>query len=124
MHSPTIKNQPQAEAPTFAKRATSGIISVLSLFSNGISRLCNSRMDRKTAAIMTTMCVPALLFSAIMTIPGMVFQSPDQNAYYYFARTLENDPVRWIVLLLCGLCTVLSVTVPALDHDNSGLVDH
>ena len=43
----------------------------------------------------------------------MLFESQQQNAYYYFAKVLEQDPTRWLVLLLTGLCVLLSLALPA-----------
>ncbi|MEI6656607.1 MAG: hypothetical protein WCP45_17725 [Verrucomicrobiota bacterium] len=75
--------------------------------------LFTSQISLKCAAAMITMCAPALFFCAILTLPALVFQSPQQNAYFYFARILNEDPTRWAVLILAGLCVVLSLSLPA-----------
>jgi hypothetical protein len=91
-------------------------------FVEGPKQLLNSRIDRKTAAIMTGMCAPALLCWAVLTLPSMVFRSPDQNAYYYFSQMINEDPVRWVVLMLATVCVVLSMAIPAAmrEHRESG----
>lgn len=111
---------PQRESEGSASHSTipSPLMNAISPFKTGISRLLNSRIDRKIAAIMATMCMPALLVSAILTIPGMVFRTPDQNAYYYFAVMLENDPIRWLALFLCAVTVVFSLAVPSLDIES------
>lgn len=75
--------------------------------------LVTSRISGKCAAIMLMLCTPSLLFCSILTIPGMLFQSPQQQAYFYFAKMLDQDPGRWIVLVLAGLCSLISLAVPA-----------
>jgi hypothetical protein len=62
---------------------------------------------------MIMLCVPALLLTAILTIPALLFTSPAQNAYFQFAHTINSDPTRLIVLALTGLCAVLALAVPA-----------
>lgn len=79
----------------------------------GPKKLLTSRISVKCAAIMVAMCAPSILFCAILTIPAMIFQSPQQNAYFQFSEVLESDSSRWFVLVLAGLCSLLSLAVPA-----------
>lgn len=83
------------------------------IFISGPRVLLTSQISIKCAVAMIIMCLPALSFSALLTLPGLVFQSPQQNAYFYFAKVLEQDPTRWIVLSLTGLCVLLSLALPA-----------
>jgi len=82
-------------------------------FISGPKVLLTSQISMKCAAAMTLMCMPALLLCTILTLPALLFESPQQNAYYYFAKVLEQDPTRWIVLLLSALCVLLSLALPA-----------
>ena len=82
-------------------------------FIKGPKILLTSRISLKCAAAMIMMCMPSLLFFSILTIPAMLFQSPQQNAYFHFARILNEDPTRWIVLSLGAVCAVMSLAVPA-----------
>ena len=85
----------------------------------GPKLLLTSRISGKCAAIMTMMCTPSLLCCFILTIPGFIFQSPQQNAYFYFSKVLNEDPARWIVLLLAGTCTLMSLAIPATMTESS-----
>ena len=82
-------------------------------FVSGPKLLLTSRITGRCAAAMAIMCAPALLFCSILTIPALLFQSPQQHAYFYFSRVLEQDPTRWVVLVLAGLCAIMSLAVPA-----------
>lgn len=82
-------------------------------FISGPKQLLTSRISGKCAAIIVAMCSPSLLFCSMLTIPAMVFQSPHQNAYFQFAHVLERDPTRWVVLVLGGICALMSLAVPA-----------
>jgi len=85
----------------------------------GPKLLLTSRISGKCAAIMMMMCTPSLLCCFILTIPGLIFQSPQQNAYFYFSKVLNEDPARWIVLLLAGTCTLMSLAIPATMPESS-----
>ena len=80
---------------------------------SGPKVLLTSQISVKCAAAMILMCMPALLLCAILTVPALLFESPQQNAYFYFAKVMEQDSTRWIVLLLTGLCVLLSLALPA-----------
>ncbi len=83
------------------------------MFLNGPRQLLTSRISVKCAALMTAMCAPSLLFCALLTIPALIFNSPQQQAYFYFAKLVNEDPVRWLALALATLCAVFSLAVPA-----------
>lgn len=99
------------------KARSNGFLSVMHClkltFFSGPKVLFTSQISLKCAAAMALMCVPALLYCAILTLPALIFQSPQQNAYFYFSRVLNDDPTRWIVLILTGLCVILSLSLPA-----------
>ena len=46
-------------------------------------------------------------------IPALIFRSPYQHAFFYFSMVLNEDPDRWAVLGLGGLCALMSLAVPA-----------
>jgi hypothetical protein len=82
-------------------------------FVRGPKQLLTSRISVKCAAIVVAMCSPSLLLCAMLTLPAMIFQSPHQNAYFQFAQVLEHDPARWFVLVLAGVCAIMSLAIPA-----------
>ena len=86
---------------------------LLITFISGPWLLLTSNLSAKTASLMIMLCVPALLFCALLTIPGLLFDSPEQHAYYQFAKALEQDPTRWIILAITGICTLMALAIPA-----------
>ena len=107
--------------PRRAKNAFShGIFSAKGLarlfrltFMSGPWMLLTSQLSAKSASLMILLCAPALLFCSMLTIPAILFPSPQQNAYYYFAQILNQDPSRWVILALAGMFAVLALAVPA-----------
>lgn len=99
---------------TAARRSLPHVVHYLRLtFLSGPKQLLTSRISGKCATVMTMMCAPSLLFCAILTLPALIFQSPQQNAYFHFAKAINDDPTRWIVLTLAAVCAVMSLAVPA-----------
>lgn len=101
-----------------SKSATSHGISrtanrIRPLFIAGPKALFTSRISGKCAAVMLMLCSPSLLFCSILTIPALLFQSPQQNAYFYFDKVLNQDPGRWFVLGLAAVCAIFSLVIPA-----------
>jgi hypothetical protein len=86
--------------------------------------LLTSRISGKCAALMMMLCTPSLLLWSILTVPALLFQSPQQHAYFYFSRLINQDPSRWLVLLLAGLCAVLALAIPGTTEDSEGSVHH
>lgn len=78
--------------------------------------LVTSQLSVKNASLMILLTIPALLFCAMLTIPAAIFISPDQNAYFYFARVLNQDPSRWFILALAGICSVVALAMPANEE--------
>ena len=96
------------------RRGLTGIRRYLRLiFSTGPKLLFTSRISGKCAFIMMLMTAPSLLCCVMLTMPGIIFQSPQQQAYFYFSKALEEDPSRWTVLAVAGICTLISLAVPA-----------
>ena len=50
------------------------------MFFSGPKVLLTSRISGTCALVMILLCSPALLFSAMLTLPALIFQSPQQNA--------------------------------------------
>jgi hypothetical protein len=82
-------------------------------FISGPKQLLTSRISVKCASIMIIMCAPSLLFCSLLTFPALIFTSPNQNAYFHFSKMLDQDPTRWIVLTLAGICAIISLAIPA-----------
>lgn len=83
-------------------------------FISGPWLLLTSRLSGKTASLMIMLCAPALLFCLLLTIPGLLFKSPEQHAYYQFAKALDQDPTRWILLAITGIFILIALAIPAV----------
>jgi hypothetical protein len=84
-----------------------------SILFHGPKQLLTSRISKKCAGFMAALCAPSLLCCSLLTIPALLFQSPEQHAYFYFSQMLNEDPTRWLVVFLATACAILSLAVPA-----------
>jgi hypothetical protein len=85
-----------------------------SVIYHGPKQLLTSRISSKCAGFMTALCAPSLICCSLLTVPSLLFQSPEQRAYFYFSQILNGDPSRWLVVFLASVCVVVSLAVPAL----------
>ena len=83
------------------------------VFLRGPTMLFTSQISGLCGLLMILSCIPSLLYCAMLTIPGIVFNSPEQQAYFYFSKVLNDDPSHWIVLAVTGLCTLFALALPA-----------
>lgn len=118
MNKRPYKNQPPTDQQATRHGGNKGVKSTLRMFMDGPRCLFRSRIEVKTAILMAMMCAPALIFCSILTLPGIIFRSPDQHAYYYFSQVINNDPIRWVVLGLSAICVIMSIAVPAMEAES------
>ena len=83
------------------------------VFVRGPKVLFTSQITGLCATLMILLCLPSLIYCALLTVPGLLFYSPEQHAYYYFSRILNEDPGRWIVLMVAAACTIIALALPA-----------
>lgn len=76
-------------------------------------RMFTSSLSFRNAALLTLLCMPPLLLFAATCLPSLIFNSPDQNAYFYFARGLNHDLTGSVSLWMAALCLILALALPA-----------
>ena len=75
---------------------------------SGPVRLVTAQFNRRNAFFIAVLCVPALL-----TLPAFLFNTPQHNEYFEFAKQLSNGGDRWVALGLSACCSFLCFVVPA-----------
>ncbi len=85
----------------------------VAMLSLGPRRLFTSRISGKCAALMVFLCSPSLLFCAALTIPALLFQSPSQQAYFYFGQFIQREPANWLLMPLVAACALIALIIPA-----------
>ncbi len=80
---------------------------------SGPIRLVTAQFNRRNAIFMTALCVPALLITALLTLPAFLFNSPQHNEYFEFAKQLNTGGDRWVALGLSACCSFLCFAIPS-----------
>jgi len=70
--------------------------------------LLHTGIGKRTAWFMITGMLPLLLALSVILLPSVIFDSPQSQAYYFFARTLAGDPISLLPVLI-GLVAISSV---------------
>jgi len=87
-------------------------------FLSGPFRLVTAQFNSRNAIFMTALCVPALLVTALLTLPAFLFNTPQHNEYFEFAKQLSSGGDRWVALGLSACCSFLCFAIPA-DHSEA-----
>lgn len=78
-------------------------------FVEGSKGLFNGHFSPRAAGFMIAAVIPAILIAAFLTIPGMLFQTPDHQAFYYFAKCLEGDSATILPVMLGTISAIFSL---------------
>lgn len=84
----------------------------------GPRKLMRSQLSARSSSFIMLLCIPAIVLFVLATVPTMIFQSPEQAAYFYFARTLSQDLSSGFILALSVLCMIFAFVLPAAEADS------
>jgi len=105
----TPKNQ-----PSLASTSLTRIRRALKLtFWSGPRILLTSRISLRSAGFMIAATIPALVCTTAMTVPALVYSTPESNTYFYFGRILQGDAMSWVPMTLAAICTFLAFAIPS-----------
>ena len=62
--------------------------------------------------LMVAAALSAFCCVGLLTVPGLIFNHPNQNSYFLFARILETDKASLLPLCLCGLGSASALLLP------------
>lgn len=98
----------ESDAPVFrAARKPSAM-----RFLAGPFRLMTAQFDRRKAVCLVALSIPALLVTALLTLPALVFNTPQHNEYFEFAQQLNQGGERWLAVGLSACCSLFCFAVP------------
>jgi hypothetical protein len=106
------------EHPTEVRRARKNF--ALRLLSRPV-RLVKAQFTRRNAVCLVALSVPALLVTLLLTLPALLFTTPQHNEYFEFARQLDKGGDRWLALGLSACCSLFAFAIPSRgeEHDAS-----
>ena len=81
-------------------------------FLAGPIRLVTAQFNRRNAVCLVALSVPALLVTALLTLPAFLFNTPQHNEYFEFANQLNHGGERWFAMGLSACCCLFCFAVP------------
>lgn len=70
------------------------------------------RFSRRAAGFMIASALPSILGALFLTVPGLLFHTPEHQAFFHFAKTLESDATSMLPVILGGLSSICSFRFP------------
>lgn len=81
-------------------------------FIDGPRMLLKGRFTRRAGAFMIASALPSILTALFLTVPGLLFHTPEHHAFFHFAKTLEGDGASLLPILLGSLSSLFGFRLP------------
>jgi|SRR5688500_4097282 hypothetical protein len=81
-------------------------------FIDGPRLLLKGKFSRRAAGFMVIAAIPAILAVLFMTVPGLLFPTPQHNAFFYFSKSVTGDVVSFVPLALGVISSIFSLRFP------------
>lgn len=115
---PATTSRPSNNAFRAGRFSPAGIKRIAHLaFISGPRRFFSSHMSSRSATFIMLLCAPPILLFLATTVPTIIFPSPEQEAYFYFASTFSQDLSTGFNLGLAALCMCIAFALPAAIPD-------
>lgn len=79
----------------------------------GPVRLVKAQFTRRNAVCLVALSVPALLVTLLLTLPALLFTTPQHNEYFEFAKQLDQGGDRWLAVGLSACCSLFAFAIPS-----------
>jgi hypothetical protein len=80
-------------------------------------RLVKAQFTRRNAVCLVALSVPALLVTLLLTLPALLFNTPQHNEYFEFAKELNQGCDRWLAVGLSACCSLFAFAIPAQEQE-------
>ncbi len=81
-------------------------------FIDGPRLLLKGKFSRRAAAFMVVAAIPAIAAVLFLTLPGLLFPTPQHNAFFYFGKSVTSDVVSYVPLALGLISSIFSLRFP------------
>jgi hypothetical protein len=83
-----------------------------SWFIEGPIQVLHGHFSKRAAGFMIACAMPAILAVIFITLPGLLFQTPEHHAYFYFAKFVQGDSASNLPVLLGAITSLFSFRFP------------
>ena len=81
-------------------------------FIDGPRLLLKGKFSRRAAAFMIVAAIPAIAAVLFLTVPALLFPTPQHNAFFYFGKSVTSDVASYVPLAIGLLSTIFSLRLP------------
>jgi hypothetical protein len=81
-------------------------------FVEGPRLLLAGCFSRRAAGFMIAAASPAILAALFLTVPGILFHTPEHNQFFHFARIIETEAASALPVMLGLVSSLFSFRLP------------
>lgn len=81
-------------------------------FIDGPKLLLKGKFSRRAGFFLTVGAMPAFMAAALLTIPDILFPTPQHNAFFHFARAVSGDVASLIPVGIGVIASLFSFRLP------------
>jgi hypothetical protein len=81
-------------------------------FINGPKLLMKGKFSRRAAVFMGFAAIPAIAVALFLTLPAILFPTPQHNQFFHFAKTINGDAATLIPVGIGILSSIFCLRLP------------
>lgn len=81
-------------------------------FIDGPRLMLSGRLSRRAAGFMTIAALATIMGTLFLTLPALLFPTPQHNAFFHFAKAITSDIGSLVPLTLGFLASIFSFRLP------------
>lgn len=81
-------------------------------FITGPKLLLKGKFTRRTAVFIGIAAVPAIAVALFLTLPGILFPTPQHNQFFHFAKVVSGDSATLIPVAIGILSSIFCLRLP------------
>ena len=81
-------------------------------FIDGPRLLLKGKFSRRAAGFMIAAAIPAIAATLFLTLPELLFPTPQHNAFFYFSKSVNGDITSLVPLGLGLISSIFSLRLP------------
>lgn len=78
----------------------------------GPKLLMKGKFNRRTAVFIGFAAVPAIAVALFLTVPGILFPTPQHNQFFHFAKVISGDSATLIPVAIGVLSSIFCLRLP------------
>ncbi|QJE97962.1 hypothetical protein [Luteolibacter luteus] len=81
-------------------------------FITGPRLLLKGKFNRRTAVFIGIAAIPAIAVALFLTVPGLLFPTPQHNQFFHFAKVISGDSATLIPVAIGILSSIFCLRLP------------